>query len=294
MQCARNDLKPENVLVFYPDCADAGDKYPVGQWKIADFGISNIQQGKRRPSQSRVIIMNHIAVNERPRSSSLSPERTDRVSNATMAPDDSRSREYSISRTPAKGEPGKYTAPEVIACSHPQPDARRGDIWSFGCISIEVLAYSVAPGLVQESRKECEKPTYHNLRFYDVGTRIAKPSVISWLDRLDQRSCGNNPESKKWIEDCVRVIKTIFSPAEPRNRPEAKTTRNELQKVHEDRLNPTSEISPFIDCPEEVQQSPDGRGISFPVPRSRDRSPSKASNLSQNPELISEVPPTFQ
>lgn len=286
MQCAHNDIKPENILVFYPDRGDADEKYPVGQWKIADFGISKIQQGKRRSSQSRAIIDNHVMIKERSGSSSLSPERADRMTNAMMTLDDPWTRECSMSTTPAKREPGKYTAPEVIACGHPQPDARKGDIWSFGCILSEVFAYSVTPGLVQELREECEKPTHLNQRFYDVDTKKVKPLVIAWLEGLSQRTFGVNCGSTEWVEDCVKIIKTIFKPTEPRNRPEAKTIRNELQKVYKDMVKNKNDILQTSDWPEGVQHHSDGLGFSISVPTSRDRSPSNASNLSQSPEQL--------
>ncbi|KAF4540676.1 Ankyrin repeat protein [Lasiodiplodia theobromae] len=65
MRCAHNDLKPENILIFFPDSSDAEEQYPVGQWKIADFGISKIQQGKTRTSQSKAIIDNHAPLKEK-------------------------------------------------------------------------------------------------------------------------------------------------------------------------------------------------------------------------------------
>lgn len=284
MRCAHNDLKPENILIFFPDSSDAEEQYPVGQWKIADFGISKIQQGKTRTSQSKAIIDNHAPLKERNESLSVGQERVTRGQTATGALDAPKSRECSASRTPAKREPGRYTAPEVIACGHPQPDARKGDVWSFGCILSEVLTYAVAPDLVQELKRECEKPAHVNQRFYDVETRLVKPHVLTWLGKLSQRFSDTNPDSRKWIGDCVNIIQSILSPAESRHRPEAKVIRDELQKVHEDMLNHKTEI-----C-----SPPDGLGISIVVSWSRDRSPSTASNLSQSPELINALPATSQ
>jgi serine/threonine protein kinase len=41
--CTHGDLKPKNILVF----DFRTPQYPVGHWRIADFGLSTIQSGKR-------------------------------------------------------------------------------------------------------------------------------------------------------------------------------------------------------------------------------------------------------
>jgi serine/threonine protein kinase len=42
-----NDLTPHNTLVVYPDNHDARNRYPIGQWKIANFGLSIIKPRMR-------------------------------------------------------------------------------------------------------------------------------------------------------------------------------------------------------------------------------------------------------
>ena len=45
IQCCHMDLKPDNILVMFGD-----QRYVLGQWKIADFGISNIEPRSMSPS----------------------------------------------------------------------------------------------------------------------------------------------------------------------------------------------------------------------------------------------------
>ncbi|KAL1593243.1 hypothetical protein SLS60_010851 [Paraconiothyrium brasiliense] len=45
---AHNDLKPANILVFYPDHERISKRFPVGQWKIADFGLAKIKRNIRK------------------------------------------------------------------------------------------------------------------------------------------------------------------------------------------------------------------------------------------------------
>ncbi|GME22700.1 hypothetical protein GTA08_BOTSDO09455 [Neofusicoccum parvum] len=47
LACTHNDLKPENILVFFPHNEE---RYPVGQWKIADFGKA---EGSGNPQRSQ-------------------------------------------------------------------------------------------------------------------------------------------------------------------------------------------------------------------------------------------------
>ncbi|GME47373.1 hypothetical protein GTA08_BOTSDO09455 [Neofusicoccum parvum] len=50
LACTHNDLKPENILVFFPHNEE---RYPVGQWKIADFGSPGKAEGSGNPQRSQ-------------------------------------------------------------------------------------------------------------------------------------------------------------------------------------------------------------------------------------------------
>ncbi|KAF2708727.1 kinase-like protein [Pleomassaria siparia CBS 279.74] len=201
-----NDLKPENILVFYPNMENLNDRYPVGQWKIADFGLAKIKE-KRDGSNAEKL---HVDV-------------THRLTNSTST----RSR----SITTAKRDPGRYTAPEVEGQGKLQRNPKSGDVWAFGCILSEVLAYAISPTLVAELRKECEKPHGIDQRFYDANTKKAKETVMAWLQGLPGR-CQihpgqQHPATPSWIADCVKLIGKTLE-VNPSDRYSAESIRDEL------------------------------------------------------------------
>ena len=115
IQCCHMDLKPDNILVMFGD-----RRYVLGQWKIADFGISNIEPRSMSPS---IRDFYNKTKTTRPETNPASV-RTHRY-------------------------PGPFQPPEAeipINRSHqPTKDLNdlKGDIWSLGCILLVVLAFAV-------------------------------------------------------------------------------------------------------------------------------------------------------
>lgn len=119
IKCAHLDLKPSNILIFESSQKDE----VVGSWKLSDFGIS-------------VFGAEHLV----------------RQGSSTIqlgSAGDYFMKFADTIRTSPKRIPGVYQAPEI---EHPQPTsddsnspehgARTSDIWSFGAIFAEVLAYA--------------------------------------------------------------------------------------------------------------------------------------------------------
>ncbi|KAL1853513.1 hypothetical protein Daus18300_011794 [Diaporthe australafricana] len=119
IKCAHLDLKPSNILIFESSQNDE----VVGNWKLCDFGIS-------------VFGAEHLHRGGSP---------TVQLGSAG----DFFMRLEKTIRTSPKRIPGVYQAPEIEHPhltsgddSNPELGARTSDIWSFGAIFAEVLAYA--------------------------------------------------------------------------------------------------------------------------------------------------------
>ncbi|KAF1349798.1 kinase-like domain-containing protein [Delphinella strobiligena] len=173
---AHNDLKPDNILVFYQP------KSPVGIWKIADLGLSRIKSGI--PDDSF----------EQDGTSGASQLNLQRPA-AKFAP------------TYAKRPPGAYTAPE--SQNGRRVDPYQGDIWSFGCILSEILAFAI--GGTQTLREFNDLRYDHEDRFYErcdqspTGYRL-KQKVFNWLSNIHVQY----PTVGLWATECVDLIFHIW------------------------------------------------------------------------------------
>ncbi|KAK7700581.1 hypothetical protein SLS57_012035 [Botryosphaeria dothidea] len=226
--CAHNDLKPENILVFYPCSPD--EKYPVGQWKIADFGIAKVKPRKGAEQAAAGTDTVPILKVDTKRSSG---KHLDVTSSSNTHRGQNHARVSSLSNTKSKRDPGRYTAPEVVGQDLDQIDARKGDIWSFGCIFSEVLVFSICQDLVQDFRRVCSGPTRRDMRFYEESTQRVKQGILPWLHEVSNRFPEKAEEGRQWIDDCVSVIQSILAPEDPLDRPRAQSIRNELKCIHD-------------------------------------------------------------
>ncbi|KAF8848231.1 kinase-like protein [Acephala macrosclerotiorum] len=232
--CAHMDLKPANILIV------PSDESVVGKWMISDFGISVFKKDTQQHDSEYGSIGDYI-------------------SQVTM-------------NTRPKRQEGTYQAPEVKLAenifqqsSHLTPDqrgiGRKSDIWSFGCILSEVLAFSQGRDkLVIEFSKSRGQNARDNY-FYDekftaprqylTTTQnpmsqpkeyVVRPAVISWLDEL----CTRTASPQQWIDCCVGTIKEILIP-DPVKRPDATEVLELLRHVRE-HVN-QSRLSCKIACP---------------------------------------------
>lgn len=264
---AHNDIKPENILVFYPDSIDPEVKYPVGKWKLADFGVSKIKP--MRPRQSSGM-------------DTLSPEGT-----AVSAPMDRtrrNSRDISISKTTPGRDPGRYTAPEQDQLRATKIGGREADIWSFGCVLSEILTYAAGgdPNLVQKFRNRLGHDS-PDMRFYDYRNedKDVKKAFSDFLTELQTQK-----PNQKWVAETSSLLKDIVV-RDPKKRPKADTIRDRLQIIcsnmksqdtfwilkespHRLDTSVTSEPAAYSPGPEyaSVTQSPvEGISLDFPSPK---------------------------
>ncbi|KAI8933032.1 hypothetical protein NX059_009681 [Plenodomus lindquistii] len=189
---AHNDIKPENILVVYPDSTDPDHTYPAGLWKLTDFGLSRVKD-PHKPTAD------FLSAEPFP----IITERTHRLKPSA-----------SVSKSFPKRPPGTYTAPELDQTGKDpeRMDGRRADRWSFGCVLSEVVAYAVQmdPSLVQELQNIV------TIRFYDVETKKLHSGFQNFLEKLPEKAPVNDrePNSSAWITSCTELIRDIVV-AEP-------------------------------------------------------------------------------
>jgi hypothetical protein len=191
MSCAHLDFKPENILVKW----HAGNRTPVGQWLIHDFGTAKIKE----PSEEDA-----------------------------LAPGDFLAH---FSLTKAQRNPGPFQAPEV----QPSKDrvvGRESDMWSFGCLLAVVLAFAIGgpPHVTKLAKTRYDRAESGQTRtdyFYkfDNGRAILKPTLTQWLQSLRSGS----PEDA-WVEKMLDLIFKILVEA-PSERLKAEDTQEELDTI---------------------------------------------------------------
>ncbi|PSN67175.1 kinase-like protein [Corynespora cassiicola Philippines] len=119
ISCFHMDLKPQNILVFYPDTDDE-------QWKLSDFNMSRVKPRRKhiddlrlQPSYTFSDIKDFNKVFKRRAQASNDQSFTDPTVNRRGT--------------------GTYLAPE--ACVDGHPVLAESDIWSLGCVISVILSY---------------------------------------------------------------------------------------------------------------------------------------------------------
>jgi serine/threonine protein kinase len=263
--CAHMDLKPANILILPPD-----SKNLVGKWKISDFGISVFREDTEQHD---------------PEYGSIG----DYISQVTM-------------NTRPKRQEGTYQAPEVKVAekfkkaSQLTPDqrgiGRKSDVWSFGCILSEILAFSQGKAeMVKEFSDARKRQNLKDDYFYIEQSASAprylatgdqsqnspkiyevRPTVLTWLEQLCERVA--NPQ--KWMYCYVSTLKKILV-VDTKERPNAEQLWVLLQHVqHHIRhsldgtqiscqvLNPKDDLEPIVPSDEERTYVPNSYKASSP------------------------------
>ncbi|KAI9927062.1 hypothetical protein ASPWEDRAFT_122136 [Aspergillus wentii DTO 134E9] len=179
------DMKPANILVFYGE--GGANKYPVGKWKISDFGISTIIQPERRPS------------------------------NAAGIPDNFT---HTVHVTAPARFKGPYQSPEVCLG---EKYGRRSDVWSLGCILVRVLALELEghEGLARLDEKRSKAADgisdYENDYFHRGSPPALNPHIEAWLNELPERCL---PYSSQLLQECRDLLLSMLA-IDKDNRPSA-------------------------------------------------------------------------
>jgi serine/threonine protein kinase len=220
---SHNDIKPENILVIYPDTTNNQDRFPVGQWKLADFGLSVVKLKRSSGSRGKHLSADNAGLSPSHPQKTHRTERPSSVSNAMPARD-----------------PGQYTAPELDQTIPEPADCRKADVWSFGCVLSEIVTYAVKLDcqLVKEFRNSLGKSGQPgqrdppNERFYDHESKDVKTQFLNHLTKLPDNAHGDKriPENTQWISSCASLIREIVV-KEPSKRLEATKIRAKLHKI---------------------------------------------------------------
>ena len=197
LYCAHMDLKPKNILI------KAEVQSVVGKWMISDFGISAFEKSTNR---------------KEPHFQSIR-ETGSRVT----------------SRAPSEAERGHgpFQPPEVHLRS--QVDGRKCDVWSFGCVSAEVLAFALG----KKSAVDQLRSARFNGRDDYFYEGLADPPAPDMLDRPRyQLSQGvklwfeslKASQGTSWVDRLVSVIERTLI-IQPFNRPDAREVWTDLKYI---------------------------------------------------------------
>lgn len=220
IKCAHLDLKPSNVLIFESTQTDE----VVGHWKLSDFGISVFGAEHLQGSPTVELGSAGDFFNKLGRTFGTYP----------------------------KLIPGVYQAPEIEHPddnSDPEHGARTSDIWSFGAIFAEVLAYAHggASGVKKFDQKrrrrtEINGELVHNDFFYTtMPEHMRRPSstfpyilrreVSLWLEEVIFEHQPEPLSQGVCLRCWAECVKTIFE-VDPHNRPSAGTLCQFIADLH--------------------------------------------------------------
>ncbi|EJT82319.1 serine/threonine protein kinase [Gaeumannomyces tritici R3-111a-1] len=201
---AHMDIKPDNILI------SSRQGHHVGWWKLADFGISAIH------SRSLVHAL-------------------DATGNGFEGYDWNRT-----IGTLARRGLGTHQAPEIerswMSRRLPKEQwvhvGRKGDIWSFGVILAEVLAFAEGGKngvknfeLMRKSTNLIGDQGFSNDDFWDPmppGSPRLRPAVGQWLEQVK----GRCPASAPWVE-CIEDTLVV----DPHARPSAEQLAQYVNRV---------------------------------------------------------------
>ena len=202
IQCCHMDLKPDNILVMFGD-----QRYVLGQWKIADFGISNIE----------------------PRS--MSPSIRDFYNKTKATRSGTKPASVRTHRYPGPFQPPEAENP-INWSRQPTKDLNdlKGDIWSLGCILLVVLVFAIGgkPYVDALADRRQTGLDYDDVnrsgRFYRKQPELqVMRSVTDWFNLLAKQQ--NN-----WFQRAWAFISGHMLVIDPAGRRGADIVRTEIKE----------------------------------------------------------------
>ena len=185
---AHMDLKPANVLLV-------GDpRSPAGKWMLSDFGVSSFDKAT------------NARVRDTPSIGDVGLRFTSRGFQDNLI----------------RGH-GPYQPPEVDLDN---VDSRKCDVWSFGCVLCDILAFAMgktqAVTELREARYgpnddyfyETEAPTKKRIKTIDDSNTELKSQIVDWWTALERSSTS----SSRWVINYIKVLRKALKP-KPSDRP---------------------------------------------------------------------------
>lgn len=169
---AHMDLKPDNILI------DKNVRMPAGKWMLSDFGVSLFEKSTNKKATTV-----HAIRDVGPRLTS------------------------GANRSDVMRGHGPYEPPEV---NLETVDGRKCDVWSFGCILCDLLAFALgrtkAVSEIRDLRYDHVDDNFYRAKeslvartkvVNDSNTEL-KPEVITWLSRQST--------TYPWVADYIAVV----------------------------------------------------------------------------------------
>ena len=190
--CAHMDLKPENILLT------SNEGSAVGKWWISDFGISVFDRNNHNQNSEVYSIRNF----GRRLTSNVDLNEPDRAH-------------------------GPYQPPEI---DENIIDPQKCDIWSFGGVLIDVLAFAVGRTVEVETVRSArfngrDDFFYEVVQTVDDSNTIIRHNISTWLQLVNVNP--NHP----WIDDCIDIIRKTLK-IKPDSRPSARTLLKSLKHLN--------------------------------------------------------------
>ena len=192
---AHLDLKPENILITEKP------GFPIGFWMLSDFGVSHFAKDKTlRPP-----IVRSVRDYARQLTADSCQERPKPGKGSFQPPEDS----------------------DIDAI-----DARKCDVWSFGCILVDLLAFAIGRVAGLEDFRSLRFDVDHKDRFYKAKDNMllsvrdnanatsadteVKPDITQWLSKQEV-----DADKLVWVSEYIRMVRQILI-IEPQDRKDMK------------------------------------------------------------------------
>lgn len=204
--CYHMDLKPANVLVFFPD----EDRMI---WKLSDFGMSSIKMSTRH-NQDHDSEEKGFGSWFKLRSS---PHTVDPSVSETLGP---------------RGQ-GTYLAPESIA--HNAEMGRASDVWSLGCVISEIFAYLEGGKAEVTSYSEQRRLQSggNGDRYFQHSQGLLSPKehpvVRLWHEKLIEKARSRSEDEGQTVSKVLKGLEERVLKVEK----SARCTADEVEKMLE-------------------------------------------------------------
>lgn len=226
LRCAHTDFKPSNILI----CSDKDEDYPAGRWVITDFGISAFEDDKLSEDEATEDVKRRICDKR-----DLDKDQEFKtVYDIGFALDQLAAKTQTIKV--ARSNEGTYQAPEARHSGHKHFVGRRSDIWSFGCVLLEVITFALG-GVKFLDEFRNNRISAHKMDCFYAERKLSdieswafefepKREIQEWMFHL----CTSYPSHSNWIRKCTTLIHSTLA-MQPQNRPDANQLKRSLRET---------------------------------------------------------------